>query len=301
VPDSVQSQSAVVGTAVPAPPSVIVEDAHGNPVLGASVAFAIAAGGGSVSGPATATTDAAGVATVGGWVLGTAPGDNQLTASSGSLTGSPVTFDATATVGPPASIALNDGDDQSATVATAVGTDPSVKVTDAHNNPVSGVSVTFAVGSGGGSVSGGSATTNASGIATVGSWTLGGTAGSNTLTATSDSLSGSPVTFHATGAADAAFAIVLNDGDDQTAASGSAVATDPSVKVTDAYGNPVSGVSVTFAVAAGNGSTTDSTVSTDGAGLASVGWTLGDPGTNTLTATSDSLSGSPVTFTATAE
>ena len=40
-----------------------------------------------------------------------------------------------------------------------------------------GVSVTFAVATGGGSVTGGSATTDATGIATVGSWTLGTTAG----------------------------------------------------------------------------------------------------------------------------
>ena len=48
------------------------------------------------------------------------------------------------------------------------------------------------------------ATTSASGIATVGSWKLGTIAGANTLTATSGSLSGSPVTFTATGTAGAA-------------------------------------------------------------------------------------------------
>jgi hypothetical protein len=53
------------------------------------------------------------------------------------------------------------------------------------------------VGDGGGSITGATATSNASGIATVGSWTL-GTAGSNTLVA---SATGAPsVTFHATAA-----------------------------------------------------------------------------------------------------
>ena len=56
---------------------------------------------------------------------------------------------------------------------TAVATAPSVRVTDVYNNPVTGVAVTFAVASGGGSVTGATTTTNASGIATVGSWTLG--------------------------------------------------------------------------------------------------------------------------------
>jgi hypothetical protein len=69
------------------------------------------------------------------------------------------------------------------------------------NTPVSGVIVTFVASSGGGTVTGGTATTNVNGIATIGSWTLGTTAGSNTLTATTESLTGSPVTFTATGTA----------------------------------------------------------------------------------------------------
>jgi hypothetical protein len=73
---------------------------------------------------------------------------------------------------------------------------PSVLVRDQNGNPMSGATVTFAVTSGGGSVTGGSVATNASGIATVGNWTLGMTAGPNTLRATVGSLA--PVTFTAT-------------------------------------------------------------------------------------------------------
>ena len=50
-------------------------------------------------------------------------------------------------------------------------------VSDAHGNPVTGVSVTFSVASGGGTATGTAAVTDASGIATVGGWTLGATAG----------------------------------------------------------------------------------------------------------------------------
>ena len=60
---------------------------------------------------------------------------------------------------------------------------------DSHGNPVPGVSVTFAVVSGGGSVTGSAATTNAAGIATVGGWTLGAVAGANTLDSTATALS----------------------------------------------------------------------------------------------------------------
>jgi hypothetical protein len=138
---------------------------------------------------------------VGSWTLGTSAGSNTLTATSAGLTGSPVTFTATATAGAASHLAVNAGNSQSATVATTVSVLPSVSVEDAYNNPVSGVSVTFAVASGGGSITGATTTTNASGIATVGSWTLGTSAGSNTLTATSAGLTGSPVTFTATATA----------------------------------------------------------------------------------------------------
>ena len=191
------SQSATVATTVSVLPSIIIKDANGNPVSGVSVTFAVASGNGTITG-ATATTNASGIATVGSWTLGTSAGSNTLTATSAGLTGSPVTFTATATAGAASHLAVNAGNSQSATVATTVSVLPSVSVEDAYNNPVSGVSVTFAVASGGGSITGATTTTNASGIATVGSWTLGTSAGSNTLTATSAGLTGSPVTFTAT-------------------------------------------------------------------------------------------------------
>jgi hypothetical protein len=98
-------------------------------------------------------------------------------------------------------IAVNAGDGQSASAGTVLTTAPSVIVRDAAWRPVAGVVVTFAVATGGGSVTDATAMTDASGIAKVGSWKLGGAAGSNTLTATSAGLTGSPVTFTATGSA----------------------------------------------------------------------------------------------------
>ena len=294
------SQTVNAGTAVGTPPSVIVKDANGNPVSGVSVTFAVASGGGSITGAAP-TTNASGIATVGSWTLGATAGTNTLTATAAGLTGSPVTFTATGTVGSATQIALNAGNNQAASVGTAVATLPSVIVKDAAGNPVSGVSVTFAVAGGGGSITGAATTTNASGIATVGSWTLGALAGANTLTATSAGLTGSPVTFTATGTVGVPTQIAINAGNNQTAAVGSPVATLPSVIVKDAGGNPVSGVSVTFAVAGGGGSITGTAATTNASGIATVGsWTLGTTvGVNTLTATAVGLAGSPVTFSAT--
>ena len=65
---------------------------------------------------------------------------------------------------------------------------PSVLVSDGSGNPLAGAPVTFTVTSGGGTVTGENATSNSSGIATVGSWTLGTGAGANTLSAATGNL-----------------------------------------------------------------------------------------------------------------
>jgi len=300
--NSTTSQSATVGTVVAAPPSVLVVDGAGNPVGGVTVSFSVTAGGGSLNG-ASAVTDPAGVAAVTSWTIGGIVGPNTVTATATGLSGSPVTFNATGIAGSATTIALDLGNNQSATVNTAVVTAPSVKVLDANSNPVGNVSVTFAVASGGGSVTVGSATTNASGIATVGSWTLGQAAGPNTMTAASGTLGGSPVTFTATGTAGVATTIAASAGNGQTATAGTAVATAPQVLVTDGFGNPKSGLSVTFTPLAGSGSVAGGTTTTNASGLATVGsWTLGAAaGTNSLTATATGggISGNPATFTAT--
>lgn len=85
---------------------------------------------------------------------------------------------------------------QRGTPGSAAETRPSVKVTNAPGSALVGVNVTFAVATGGGTVSGASVTTDASGVATVGAWTLGAVAGENTVTATVSGLT--PVTFSAT-------------------------------------------------------------------------------------------------------
>jgi adhesin/invasin len=293
------SQTAVVGTAVPVPPSVKVTDSFGNPVAGTPVTFLVTGGGGSVTG-ANPTTNAQGIATVGSWTLGTVAGPNTLQATSPGLVGSPVTFTAQAVVGPAANIAIDTGNNQTAAVGTALPVAPSVMVTDAFGNPVAGRAVTFAVTSGGGSVTGASQSTNAQGIATVGSWTLGPATGANTLTATSAGLTGSPLTFTATAVAGNAGSIVLDAGSNQTATVGTAVGVRPSVKVTDTFGNPVAGTAVTFAVTGGGGSITGANQTTNAQGIATVGsWTLGTAtGSNTLQASSAGLIGSPIQFSA---
>ncbi len=298
------SQTGAAGAALANPLVVQVTDTSGNPVSGASVTFSIASGGGTLS-SATAVTNSQGQA-ASTLTLPAAGGTTTVTASSGTLIGSPITFIATAsggaTVGPAADLVLVSGNSQSGTVGQALANPLVVKVTDANGNPVSGTTVTFAVTAGGGSVSPTSATTNSSGQATT-ALTLGSSAGTNTVTATSGTLTGSPVTFAATGSAAApgpAADLVLVSGTSQSGTVGQALANPLVVKVTDANGNAVSGTTVTFAVTAGGGSVSPTSATTNSSGQASTALTLGSSaGTNTVTASSGTLAGSPITFSAT--
>jgi adhesin/invasin len=289
-------QTGVVNTVVPTAPAVVVRDQFNNPVPGVGVTF-LASGSGSVTG-GSQTTDTSGIAAVGSWRLGTLAGASTLLASTGPLS---VMFSATALAGAATQMASYAGDLQTAVVNTAVAVAPSAKVTDQYGNPVGGVAVTFTAATGGGSVTGASQTTDAAGVATVGEWTLGGIVGPNTLTAAAPGLTGSPVTFTAGSLAAAARQIVAIAGDGQMAIVGTAVPAAPAVRVTDAFGNAVAGITVTFAVASGGGSLAGSGVPTDAAGIAaSPAWTLGTAvGANSLIATATGLTGSPVTFSAT--
>ncbi len=291
-------QTDTVKSVLPRLDSVLVTDALSNPVSGVTVNWAVTSGGGSIA--PSSVTDGNGIA-VAQWTLGSTAGTQTATATNVSLTGSPVTFSATATHGNATTIGVNTGNGQSATVNTAVATAPSVIVTDAYGNPVSGVGVTFAVTGGGGSLTGATPTTNASGIATLGSWTLGTVAGANTMTATSGTLGGSPVPFSAIGTAGTPTQMSVNAGNNQTAQINTTLPTAPSVLVQDAFNNPVPGFTVNFSTAAGNngGLTAPLAPATDVSGIATVGsWVTGSVVKNdTLTA---SGTGVPtVTFVAT--
>lgn len=195
---SAATQSGLVGQQVPVRPSVKVTSSSGAAVAAVAVTFAITAGGGSLTG-ASAATDANGVTTVGGWTLGPAAGVNTMTATVAGL--APVIFTVTTTAPgiTPGVVTANSATSQAGTVGQQVSERPSVKVTSSAGAAIASIAVTFAITSGGGSLTGASATTDANGVATVGSWILGPTAGANTMTATVAGLP--PVTFTATSAA----------------------------------------------------------------------------------------------------
>ncbi len=205
--------------------------------------------------------------------------------------------------GAAAILALVSGNGQTGAVSQQLANPFTVEVTDADGNPVPGISVTFTVIGGGGTLTATKVTTNSVGLASS-TLTLGPSSGTNTVVAASATLAGSPVTITATGttsAAGPAANLVLVSGNTQTGTVGQQLASPFTVKVADATGNPVSGINVNFAVTAGNGHLVATMVATNSAGLASTTLTLGtSAGTNTVVATSGTLTGSPITFTATA-
>lgn len=299
VANSATSLTAVAGSAVAERPSVLVRNQDGQVMAGAVVTFAVTGGGGSVVAP-TQTTNGSGVATVGDWILGTTAGVNTLTATTDGLV--PVVFTSIGTVGTAATIVKTAGDGQTGTAGAPVPVPPSVVVRDANGNPVAGVTVTFAIASGGGSVQGGTQTTNSAGVAAPSSWVLGTAAGQNTLAVASAGLS--PVTFTASGAPGPVARLAVVTAPSSSVASRTVFPTQPSVRATDIYGNAVaqSGVAVTVAISAGPGALSGNTVATtDNAGIAtfsnlSIG---GVVGTRTLSFTSQGLTGSSATVTIT--
>jgi hypothetical protein len=310
VPGGGENQSGVAGTTLSLPLVVQVTGVTGS-ANAQILNFVVTSGGGSVFANVvqTATPSSGPYSKLSGigqdtWTLGPTAGPQTVEARLvDPKTGATLTqavFHATATAGAANLVKLSAGDKQTAIAGTTVSVAPAVVVTDHLGNPVPNVAVTFQVASGGGSIVGPAQVMSGSGgIATVGGWSVGPTAGANTLTASSAGLVGSPVTFSATGAVGAATQILIAAGDGQHAAVGSPVAVTPAVQVRDANGNGVAGVAVTFTVTAGGGTmdgiTSVTTLTTQG-GNASVGWSLGAEGPNTLRATALGLNGSPVIF-----
>ena len=289
------TQTAQVGTAVGTSPSVLVRDASNNPVPGAVVTFGVTGGGGSVTG-SPATTDASGIARVGSWTLGGMAGPNALDATLASV--GTVSFTATGVPGPATKLQIVDGDGQAAVAGSAVSTSPSVAALDAFDNGVEGVDVAFSVATGGGDITNATQTTDAAGIATAGTWTLGATAGPNTVRAVAASIPDS-VTFSATGLPGGIDEILLVDGDAQIDTVAATLTTLYAVKVEDVNDNGIPGITVSWQVTGGGGTIT-ATSDTDAGGVAVATRVLGNtPGTHTARAL---FGGAPdtVTFSATA-
>jgi hypothetical protein len=275
---------------------VKVVDGQGEPVAGERVAFVLEGNvpGASVS-PDQARTGTDGVAWT-RWVVGSTSGTQAVVAQVVGVDRLQVRFQAIVGSGNPASIEAVDGSGQSGPVGTAL-TDPlAVRVIDEFGNPVAGVEVEWDAQDG--SMDPSSSRTGADGRA-LSSWVLGSSTGSQTATASSSDLAGSPVTFTATAEAGSANSLVRVSGNNQSGRPGEVLDQPLVVRLVDEAGNGIPDRAVTWVVGAGAGSVGSTTSSTDGNGEAQARWTLGSsPGTNTLNAVVSGVG--VVGFTATA-
>lgn len=290
-------QAAAVGTVVAVPPAVRVLDLSGAPLPGVAVSFTPRAG--TVAGSPAITGEDGGAAAT-SWTLGTVAGSQRLVARVASLAGDSVSFTATALPGPAAVAVKLAGDGQDAVLATALPVAPAVRVTDAHGNPVAGVTVTFQVASGGGMVTGASPVSAADGLATLGGWVLGPVAGRQTVTVTLPGGAAPVATFAANALPLPPASLTILAGDGQSAEAGDVVAVLPRVRVADAQGQPIPGILVTFTVAAGGGTVSHASRYTDAVGETGLTyWQLGTvPDTNRLTVAIAGSAVPSVSFTA---
>ena len=182
---------------------VSVLDQNGNPFVGATVTFAVTAGGGTLSATAATTDENGRAATT--LTLGSDPGRNTVTARIAEL--KPVIFGATSQR-IPRFLGIFSGDEQEGRPGTALAQPLVVEVRDQSNNPLAGVQVGFLVTSGEGTLSVAIDTTDANGRAAT-LLTLGNEPGIATVTASAAGLA--PVTFTATAQATSDF-----NGDGET-------------------------------------------------------------------------------------
>ena len=158
---------------------VEVRNQYDDPMDGIAVTFAVTAGGGSLSSEMV-MTDANGQAES-TLTLGSDPGTNSVEVSVEGISRSEV-FSAEASLPPPVATSLSivSGDNQEAVIGEVLTNSFVVEVRDQYDNPMAGVTVTFAVSEGGSSLSATTGMTDANGRAES-TLTLGSDPGANTV------------------------------------------------------------------------------------------------------------------------
>jgi adhesin/invasin len=289
-------QSTLVNTAFGVPLTVEVRNGGGQLVQGASVTFTPPGAGASagITG-SPATTNASGQASVTA-TANTVAGTYNVAVTSG--TAPAVNFSLTNTVGVPANMVFVQQPTNALagnTIAPAV----TVSVTDAFGNGVSGQNVTINLNFGTGIMSGTlTQTTDAGGIATFNdlSFNLAGTkdlrATAGILTTVSSNFVISP---------NVPFLIAFLPQQPTNAVAGATIAPAVTVTIADAFGNAISGQSVTMTLSTGTGVLSGTlTQVTNASGVATFNdLSINLVGSKNLTATSGALSvvSNPFTIT----
>jgi hypothetical protein len=287
-------QTAEVGTALPLLVGLTVVDGRGRPVAGVEVQWAAAEGHGSPN-PASTGTDGAGRAET-AWTLGTAAGEQTLTARVVGVT--PATFSARATAGPPTALAVVQGNNWSGILGQRLNTPVVVRVADRFDNAIDGAEVAWTVTQGNGRLDPADPTTHSDGTAEA-TWTLCPESRDNRGTATVGALEAD---FYASGWPGPPAVLEMVSGDNQSADGGVKLPDPVVVRVLDAYGNPydLADVMLDWTVSEMGGSVSPLRTQPGAGGLSQTEWTLGRPeGVHTVTVTLEGLA-AEVVFTGTA-
>ncbi len=282
------NQSGYAGAALPVPLSVLATNSYtGLPVVGATITFSAVPTGGKFTNP-TATTNSSGIATT-SYTLPNTPGAVTITAGSPSTTTAYLTE--TVTAGQATSITLVSGGRQKGTVGATLPAPIVVALKDAHDNAVSGASISF-TDNNGGIFSPATGITNAIGQVST-SYTLPTKALSLTVIASSGSLQ---LAISEQSVAGSAASLNYISGNNQSAPPNNLLDAPLVVSVKDLYGNLIPGATVNFTDNGANGKLSSSTVVTSANGKASVTYiTPLQAGTVTITASMTALT--PVNFT----
>jgi adhesin/invasin len=306
------NQTTVLGWRTQEPPAVRITKGQGAglPVAGVDVHWQVMAGGGTVA-ATQSTTDRAGVARA-YWTVGAVAGPNsqRLNATVASIGGAPVEFVASA-VPQAASIVKIAGDSQVATATQPLAQPLVVEVRDVAGDAQPGVVVHWQasdVCNGWcyrevkGTLSSDSSVTDSLGRATVG-FVLPWLAGYSAVVLATVDGGVPPTVFHADILPGPPATLVSYYGNDQSAPAGTQLPMVIEVWVLDEFANGIPGVTVQWAAAPGSGSTEVASSVTTSTGNTWTHWTIGPTvGTKnqTATATVAGLTGSPVTFAASA-
>lgn len=261
-------QQVPVGQGAPLPLQVRVQTEGGQAVSGEEVVWAVASGVATVD-PDTSGTDANGVATT-TVQMGQTAGPVTVTATVRDLP--PATFQLTATPGQATIAAAVSGSNQSGPVAEPLANPVVVEARDAFQNPVPGATVVFEPLEGAGTVAETEVVTDEQGRAST-TWTLGTTPGEQRLNARIQGATGLTV-FRATAEAGAPSTLEKVSGDAQQAPPGDTLTQPLTVRVLDAFGNPVPNAAVSFTTSDG-GAFVPPQPTTNAEGQAQTRWVLG--------------------------
>jgi hypothetical protein len=281
------NQSGMVSTLLPTALSVLAT-CNGSPVSGVSVSFSDGGAGGSFGTP-VATTGSNGTAAT-TYTLPAIAETVTITASSPGYSSTSFTETSTPKV---TVISVVSGGKQSGTVGTTLALPIVVKAKNGTVG-VAGAPITFADGGIGGTFSPNPAITGSNGQAST-TFTLPTVAKSFTVTASDGSIS---VNITEKSVAGPATSFTIVSGNNQSANPKTKLQKNLVVSVKDQYGNPISGVTVTFTDNGAGGTFSTTTPVTGSTGQASVSYTTG-ANAGTVTITAKALSLTPLNFTET--